>query len=176
MAVLTSSGVTFGDSTTISSKYDVIPQSDTPLYFYQSSAPTGWSQVTSNDNKMMRVVSGTGAGTGGSNGFTNTFTNRSFSSNFNVPFSAGVNNHTISTPQLPQHSHSGNMGNAGAINSNHPFANNPRGATGGGTSNSGNKGNSGGHSHPAGVSASANWSANLDMRVQYINVIYCTFS
>ena len=53
MAVLTSSGVTFGDSTTISSKYDVIPQSDTPLYFYQSSAPTGWSQVTSNDNKMM---------------------------------------------------------------------------------------------------------------------------
>lgn len=65
MAVLTSSGVTFSDSTTISSKYDVIPQTDTPLYFYQSSAPTGWSQVTSNDNRMMRVVSGTGAGTGG---------------------------------------------------------------------------------------------------------------
>ena len=49
-------------------------------------------------------------------------------------------------------------------------------AIGSGNSNSGNAGNSGGHSHSASVSASANWSANLDMRVQYINVIYCTFS
>ena len=174
MAVLTSSGVTFSDSTTISSKYDVIPQSNTPLYFYQSSAPTGWSQVTSNDNRMMRVVSGTGAGTGGSNGFTNTFTNRNFSSNFNVPFSAGVNNHTLSTPQLPSHSHSTEAGDA-ATNAPGPSvaSNNAKNS---GTSNSGNAGNSGGHSHPAGVSASANWSAGLDMRVQYINVIYCTFS
>jgi microcystin-dependent protein len=173
MAVLTSSGVTFSDSTTISSKYDVIPQSDTPLYFYQSSAPSGWSQVTSNDNKAMRVVSGTGAGTGGSNSFTGTFTNRTYSANFNVPFSAGVNNHTLTTAQLPSHSHpteagdtnatgAGPAGNVSAINS--------------GTSNSGGAGNSGGHSHPASVSASAGWSAGIDMRVQYINVIYCTFS
>ena len=175
MAVLTSSGVTFGDSTTISSKYDVIPQSDTPLYFYQSSAPTGWSQVASNDNKMMRVVSGTGAGTGGSNGFTNTFTNRNFSSNFNVPFSAGVNNHTLSTPQLPSHSHSTEAGDATTLPPG-PWTNASNNAKNTGTSNSGNAGNSGGHSHPAGVSASANWSAGLDMRVQYINVIYCTFS
>jgi len=174
MAVLTSSGVTFSDSTTISSKYDVIPQSDTPLYFYQSSAPTGWSQVTSNNNKMMRVVSGTGAGTGGSNGFTGTFTNRTFSSNFNVPFSTNVNNHTISTPQLPSHSHSTEAGDTTVANP-HPTAGNV-GVIDSGSSNSGNRGNSGGHSHPSSVSASANWSANLDMQVQYINVIYCTFS
>ena len=174
MAVLTSSGVTFSDSTTISSKYDVIPQSNTPLYFYQSSAPTGWSQVTSNDNKMMRVVSGTGAGTGGSNGFTGTFTNRTFSSNFNVPFSTNVNNHTISTPQLPQHSHPTEAGNTSSINPAPQTSN--TGVINDGNSNSGNAGNSGGHSHPSSVSASANWSANLDMRVQYINVIYCTFS
>ena len=174
MAVLTSSGVTFSDSTTISSKYDVIPQSNTPLYFYQSSAPTGWSQVTSNDNKMMRVVSGTGAGTGGSNGFTGTFTNRSFSSNFNVPFSAGINNHTISTPQLPSHTHPVQAGDTSCQN---PFPQSPNsGFKDNGGHNTGNAGNSGGHSHPASISASANWSANLDMRVQYINVIYCTFS
>ena len=175
MAVLTSSGVTFGDGTTISSKYDVIPQSNTPLYFYQSSAPTGWSQVASNDNKMMRVVSGTGAGTGGSNSFTGTFTNRTYSSNFNVPFSANVNNHTLSTPQLPSHSHpvnagDGRTGNPAPQNASNNAFNSQS------SHNSGNAGNSGGHNHSANVSASANWSAGIDMRVQYINVIYCTFS
>lgn len=175
MAVLTSSGVTFSDSTTISSKYDVIPQDDTPLYFYQSSAPTGWSQVTSNNDKMMRVVSGTGAGTGGSNAFTNTFTNRTYSSNFNVPFSASVSNHTLSTPQLPSHSHSTEAGGGlTTVSSPQNASNNAVNASG--THNTGGAGNSGGHAHPASVSASANWSANIDMRVQYINVIYCTFS
>ena len=174
MAVLTSSGVTFSDSTTISSKYDVIPQSDTPLYFYQSSAPSGWSQVTSNDNKAMRVVSGTGAGTGGSNSFTGTFTNRTYSANFNVPFSAGVNNHTLTTAQLPSHSHPTDAGDTNVASPN-PFSGNAN-AVNSGNSNSGNSGNSGGHSHPASVSASAGWSAGIDMRVQYINVIYCTFS
>lgn len=173
MAVLTSSGVTFSDSTTISSKYDVIPQSDTPLYFYQSSAPSGWSQVTSNNNKAMRVVSGTGAGTGGSNSFTGTFTNRTYSANFNVPFSAGVNNHTLTTAQLPSHSHPTEAGdtNAGGAEPSGNIS-----AINSGSSNSGSAGNSGGHSHPASVSASAGWSAGIDMRVQYINVIYCTFS
>ena len=126
MAVLTSSGVTFSDSTTISSKYDVIPQDDTPLYFYQSSAPTGWSQVTSNNDRMMRVVSGTGAGTGGSNAMTNTFTNRTYSSNFNVPFSVSISNHSLSTPQLPSHSHSTEAGDGGNVNPSpfHPNASN----------------------------------------------------
>ena len=175
MAVLTSSGVTFSDGTTISSKYDVIPQTDTPLYFYQSSAPTGWSQVASNDNKMMRVVSGTGAGTGGSNAFTNTFTNRTYSANFNVPFSVSISNHSISAPQLPSHSHSINAGDTAAANPS-PTASNAIPSISSGTSNSGNAGNGGGHSHPSSVSASAGWSAGIDMRVQYINVIYCTFS
>ena len=175
MAVLTSSGVTFGDNTTISSKYDVIPQSNTPLYFYQSSAPTGWSQVTSNNDRMMRVVSGTGAGTGGSNAMTNTFTNRNFSSNFNVPFSTSVSSHTLTEAQLPSHSHPAESGNSAGISGITPQSNGVP-STADGSSNSGNAGNSGGHSHPSSVSASANWSANLDMRVQYINVIYCTFS
>ena len=174
MAVLTSSGVTFGDSTTISSKYDVIPQSDTPLYFYQSSAPTGWSQVTSNDNRMMRVVSGTGAGTGGSNSFTGTFTNRTYSASFNVPFSSSVSGHTVTTGQLPEHSH---PINAGDTTCSQPFPQSANiGCLNNGNSNSGNAGGNSSHAHPSSVSASANWSAGIDMSVQYINVIYCTFS
>lgn len=34
--------------------------------FFQSAAPVGWTQITDHDNKMLRVVSGTGGGSGGS--------------------------------------------------------------------------------------------------------------
>ena len=172
MASLTSSGVTFGDNTTISDKYDVIPQTNTPLYFCQSAAPTGWSQVASNGNSAMRLVQGTGANTGGSNGFTNTFTNRTFNASFNVPFSANVNGHPISTPQLPPHSHPTAAGDTTAANPS-PFGGSKTCRTSGNTT-SGARGNSGSHSHNASVSASANWSSGLDMTVRYVNVIYCT--
>jgi hypothetical protein len=44
--------------------------SGTKMVFFQASAPTGWTQDTTHNDKVMRVVSGTGAGTGGSVGFT----------------------------------------------------------------------------------------------------------
>ena len=172
MAVLTSSGVTFGDSTTINSKYKVIEQTNTPLYFCQNAAPLGWSQDASNGNKMMRVVNGTGGGTGGSNGFTNTFTNRTFNASFNVPFSSSVSGHPLSTPQLPNHTHPINAGNTNAANPS-PFGGSKTCRTSG-NSTSGSKGNSGSHSHNSSVSASANWSGSIDMSVRYVNVIYCT--
>ena len=49
------------------------------MVFYQSSAPTGWTKSTSNNNKALRVVSGSGGGTGGNNSFTSTFENKSIS-------------------------------------------------------------------------------------------------
>ena len=55
-----------------------VPSGATML-FYSSSAPTGWSQVTSHNNKALRVVSGSGGGSGGSNSFTSTFASRSLS-------------------------------------------------------------------------------------------------
>merc|ERR1712093_615742 len=51
-----------------------VPSGATML-FYQSSAPTGWTQVTNQNNKALRVVSGTG----GSNSFTSSFSNQSLS-------------------------------------------------------------------------------------------------
>lgn len=39
--------------------------SGTPMAFFQASAPTGWTQDVTNDNAMLRVVSGSGGGTGG---------------------------------------------------------------------------------------------------------------
>jgi len=37
----------------------------TVMVFFQSSAPNGWTQVTSNNDAMLRVVSGAGGGSGG---------------------------------------------------------------------------------------------------------------
>ena len=64
---------------------------NTVLLFYQASAPTGWTQVTTHDNKALRVVSGTGGGSGGSTNFTTVF-----SASRTVPL---VNhNHSITDP------------------------------------------------------------------------------
>ena len=55
--------------------------SGTKMLFQQTSAPTGWTKVTSGvDNKALRVVSGT-AGSGGSNAFSNTLASRSITAN-----------------------------------------------------------------------------------------------
>ena len=55
--------------------------SGTKMLFQQTSAPTGWTKVTSNvDNKALRVVSGT-AGSGGSNAFSNTLGSRALTAN-----------------------------------------------------------------------------------------------
>ena len=55
--------------------------SGTKMIFQQTSAPTGWTKITSSvNNKALRVVSGT-AGSGGSNAFSNTLADRSISAN-----------------------------------------------------------------------------------------------
>ena len=55
--------------------------SGTKMIFQQTSAPTGWTKVTSSvDNKALRVVSGT-AGSGGSNAFSNTLASRGITAN-----------------------------------------------------------------------------------------------
>jgi hypothetical protein len=70
--------------------------SGTAVLFQQTAAPTGWTKQTTNDNKALRVVSGT-AGTGGTTGFTSVFTSR-------TP-SGTVGNTTLTTAQMPSHTH-----------------------------------------------------------------------
>jgi hypothetical protein len=72
----------------------------TTLLFYQAAAPTGWTKVTTHDNKALRVVSGTGGGSGGTTNFTTVFKSRT-----DIP--------------LPQHTHGINTNGfnmAGRIN------------------------------------------------------------
>ena len=102
--------------------------SGTKMLFQQTSAPTGWTKVTSGvNNKALRVVSGS-AGSGGNVAFTTVFAARGITANSgnataggnisvanttaggnvsisNVSTSGTVNSHTLSTNEMPSHYH-----------------------------------------------------------------------
>ena len=172
-AEIDGTGIVFSDSTRLDSKYDIFAQGTTSI-FYQASAPTGWSKSNSNDNKALRVVTGTGGPGqgGGSTSFTSAFpSSKPVSGNF--PISGTVGNHTLTSNQLPSHTHS----NGGAVTLS------PGGGdvkSGGGWTRStpgtgNNSTNASAHNHGF-SSGSASFSANINLAVQYIDVIVCSFS
>lgn len=171
MAKLTASGIVFGDSTVLNSKYGIVPQNSVSIFF-QASAPTGWTKSTTHDDKTLRVVSGTGGGSGGTSSFTTVFPNslRTVSAP-SVPITGTVGGYTLTTPELPSHTHpnggfvglspgGGDVGSGAGWTRTSPAT----GSTGGGLS----------HTHP--WSGTAAFSTNVDLRVQYIDVIVCTFA
>lgn len=173
MAKLTASGVVFGDSTILNSKYGIVPQNSVSVFF-QASAPTGWTKSTSHDDKTLRVVSGTGGGSGGTSSFTTVFPNslKTISSS-NVPMTGTVGNTTLSAPQLPGHTHpnGGSIGlspGGGDVQSGSGWTRNFP-STGSGPGVGG-----GSHNHP--WSGTAQFSTSVDLRVQYIDVIVCSFA
>ena len=144
--------------------------SGTKMLFQQTSAPTGWTKVTSGvDNKALRVVSGT-AGSGGSNAFSNTLASRSITANAdnttitgnvsvanqtqtgnvsvsiaNASTGGTVNSHTLSINEIPSHTH-------GMVSGNY-YSSSPRRAAVNNYRNQGYNaqteaaGGGGGHSH-----------------------------
>ena len=201
--------------------------SGTKMLFQQTSAPTGWTKVTSSvDNKALRVVSGS-VSSGGNQAFTSAFASRtpagnvgasgnstaSFSgsvsgntgnsgaSTSNVNTGGNVNNHTLSSNQMPSHSHSiysyysdqyqnrqGNHYTYGMQNNGQNINTNNTGGGGShshGFSGSGHSHNVNNHTH----SFSGNFSGNtgnhthnagsfsgsaMDFAVQYLDVIICS--
>jgi hypothetical protein len=70
---------------------DEVPRipSGTVMVFFQSAPPTGWTQVTTQNDKALRVVSGAGGGAGGSTAFSSAWPAHSHSiSTFQVASSA----------------------------------------------------------------------------------------
>ncbi len=178
MSILQTSGIQFGlDNTVLNSKYGIIPQNSVAV-FYQTSAPNGWSQVTTHNNKALRVVSGSGGGFGsggtagpGGQPFSTIFPTSTRPISGTVSAVGTVGGTTLTTQQIPGHTHNagssvnvspGSPGIGGrAVNSNAP-ATSP---TGGGAS----------HTHPF-SGGSSPYAGSIDLRVQYIDVILCRFS
>ena len=72
----------------------------TRMLFQQTSAPTGWTKVTSGvENKALRITTGT-VGSGGSNNFTSVLNNTVSSGG-----SGSISAHTLSESEMPQHRH-----------------------------------------------------------------------
>jgi hypothetical protein len=173
MAKLTAAGITFGDLTSLTSKYGIVPQSSVSI-FYQASAPTGWTKSTANNDKALRVVSGTGGGAGGTTAFSTIFpTSTTPISVSNIPLSGTTGSTTLTEGQLPAHTHpnggfvgltpgGGDVASGAGWTRSSPITG-PGPASGGGS-----------HTHP--WSGTANFATTFDLRLQYIDVIVCTFA
>jgi hypothetical protein len=136
------------------------------MMFVQTTAPTGWTKSTTHDNKALRVVSGT-ASSGGSANFTTAFGTPSVSGS--VSLSGTVGNHTLTTTQMPSHTHGVNNGGGGAGQPYSTFS----GAFDTGFVNSGATGGGGSHNHSFSGSGSLS-SATAAINVQYVDVIIAT--
>jgi hypothetical protein len=172
MAILTLTGITFSDSTSASARSSFFAPSGTVSLFYRATAPTGWTQVTTHNDKMLRVVSATGGGAAGTNTFSAAFASRPISATVPVTINGlSMGNTTLDINTVPLHGHPANNG-----------ANTGSGGPGGLAvvapgSSTGNQGAGGAHSHPSTyTSASGPWSTSIDMRVQYIDTILCSLN
>lgn len=134
--------------------------SGTLMLFQQTTAPTGWIKQTTHNNKALRVVSGS-ASSGGSTTFTSVFTSRT---------PAGtVANHTLTTAQIPAHSHQVSSFSSYLTDNNTPesgqwvdWGNNPNAI--GGALFSFDAG--GGEAHSHGFTGT-----EMDFAVQYVDLI-----
>lgn len=158
----------------------------TEALFVQTSAPTGF---TTNTNATLsecclQVVSGTGAGTGGSDAFSSVFTGSKTASNPSAPINIDnlslsstltAGSHTLSTPELPSHTHSAPAANAVPGPSNHSNARGPV-PTKEGPNNaraSGSSGGGGSHSHTiSGIGLSGSLSSPVSASVPNMNLKY----
>jgi len=209
MARLTSNGIQFDiadPNNAINSYYWLYPQGTRKL-FYQASAPTGWTQVTTAtspgpvntniNNLALRVVNNTTNGgtwgTGGVQGTTGqAFTtvlsgtgnniSLSYSGTFPigipVPLASNIGNTTLSISQIPNHTHVGTIAATNGANAT-PFSNAGARVISGSTATGGMVESTGGgaHNHPFTGSVTftaATASSNLNLNVQYINVIVCS--
>ena len=131
------------------------------VLFYNSSAPTGWTQVTAQNNKALRVVSGAGGGSGGTTAFTSVFASRA------VPLPQ--HSHTAtSTVSDPGHSHTYTTPTPGAAREDSSVDNYIY-AGGGTTGNSLTR-----ITVATAITSEGTAGATMDFAVQYIDVILCS--
>lgn len=127
--------------------------SGTKMLFVQTSAPTGWTKDTvNNNNSALRVVTGS-ASAGGTVDFTTAFTSQAVSGT--------VGNTTLTQSQMPSHVHLNNFGGGVPVGSG-------ASVTVGGTAlNTGSTGGGNAHNHSFTGTA-------INLAVKYVDVIIAT--
>jgi hypothetical protein len=142
----------------------------TVMIFGQTSAPTGFTKLTDQDNAALRVVSGT-ASTGGSVNFTTAFVSQTPTGSISVNtsgLSAGAT--TLSTSQIPSHNHL--MGGSCGPDSIAKILDVAGVANGPSTANTGGGGS---HTHSISGSATATFTGTaINLAVKYVDVIRAT--
>jgi len=154
----------------------------TEALFVQTSAPTGFTTNTSAtlSECCLQVVSGTGAGTGGSDAFSSVFTGSKTASATDAPINIDnlstsstltAGTHTLSTPEIPSHTHSatGFGGQRSNAQDGGPLSGfiNPQTVSSGGT------GGGGSHSHTiSGVGISGSLSSPISCSIPSMDLKY----
>ena len=172
----TANNTTFlrGDSTfAVVSSGTLIP-AGTVMIFGQTSAPTGFTKLTDQDNAALRVVSGS-ASTGGSVNFTTAFASQTPSGSVSITAVSGsAGAITLSTPQIPSHSHT--FPTKGSFYEGPSKVLVGDSQPGGGTFTTSSTGGGGSHDHPFSFSSgSGTFSGNaINLAVKYVDVIRAT--
>jgi hypothetical protein len=149
----------------------------TRMSFQQTAAPTGWTKDTTAaiDNSAMRLVTGSVVN-GGSVAFTTAFASQTPSGSVSITGVTGTaGNTTLTTPQIPSHSHTINTGgpspgspapNIISVRAINPVSDKSTGAEGGG----------GSHDHPFSfTSGTATFTGSaINLAVKYYDFIIAT--
>lgn len=127
----------------------------TAMLFVQTAAPTGWTKSTTHNDKALRIVSGS-ASSGGSVAFTTAFASQAVSGT--------VGNTTLTTTQMPSHTHSQNIG---LVQGSGAFSPTCGGGATSAATTTGSTGGGGSHNHSFSGTA-------INLAVQYVDVIIAT--
>lgn len=160
------STVTTLDGLLTTAQSSLYAPSGTAMPFVQTSAPTGWTKVTTYNDYALRLTTGTPS-TGGSTAFTSVFTSR-----------------TITTTLMPAHTHTMSDSSSSITLSNSSFSTSLNTGTAGAASGVANNAKSdaqltGGHSVTAtithsGTTGSAGGADAMDFAIQYVDIILAT--
>ena len=171
-----------GNGSTLSG-VSTLPQ-NTQMVFLQASAPTGWTQNTATalTKATLRVITSGTAGSGGSDTFDTVFTSSKATSGAGtvdispLGISGGsASDVTLSTPEIPSHSHPATVAGGGNVDSGPSSRIGPGGSTG-------STGGGGSHTHPVSGSGSLTGTMGAPsialsvpgMDVKHANVIVCS--
>ncbi len=136
----------------INANVNLIAPAGTTLVFFQAAAPVGWTQLTANNDSMLRVVNVAGGGSGGSVSPIS----------FDWSHVHATNGHALTLAEMPPHAHTVPLGQSVYASYN---TSNITQRVGNTNVDSGSTGSGAAHDHGNTDSAGTTWTP------KYINVI-----